>query len=248
MMRRVMIIPAAGTGSRLGATLPKVMVPVNGRPMLDYLVELYAPVVDEFFVVVSPAAQALVASHTATLHASISIAVQPTATGMLDAIMIPLSQLEAARPLQAWITWCDQVAVRPETVQRLAQAVAAHPQADLFLPTMQCEQPYIHFERDAAGNICNILHEREGDAMPGTGESDMGLFVLSDRACFEMLPRYAADVVPGEGTGERNFLPFIVWAGQHGGVHTISGTHPMESVGINTPEDLVRVERWLHDV
>jgi bifunctional N-acetylglucosamine-1-phosphate-uridyltransferase/glucosamine-1-phosphate-acetyltransferase GlmU-like protein len=247
MTRRVMIIPAAGSGSRLGAALPKVMVPVNGRPMLDHLVELYTPVVDEFFVVVSPAAQALVTSHVASLSAPISIAVQQTPTGMLDAIMIPLSQLEAWRPLQLWISWCDQLAVLPATVQRLAQAVAAHPQTDLFLPTMQCEQPYIHFERDADATICHILHAREGDAMPDRGESDMGLFVLSDRACFDMLPRYAAEVVPGEGTGERNFLPFIVWAGRHGRVHTIAGSHPMESVGINTPEELALVERWLQD-
>jgi bifunctional N-acetylglucosamine-1-phosphate-uridyltransferase/glucosamine-1-phosphate-acetyltransferase GlmU-like protein len=247
MMRRIMIIPAAGAGSRLGATVPKLMVPVNGRPMLDHLVELYTPVVDEFFVVVSPAAETRVRNHIAGLQASISIAVQQTPSGMLDAIMIPLSQLESARPLQAWISWCDQVAVLPATVQRLAQAAAAHPQADLVLPTMQCKKPYIHFERDAGGTICNILHQREGDAMPETGESDMGLFVLSDHACFDMLPRYAAEVEPGEGTGERNFLPFVVWAGRHGDVHTITGTHPMESVGINTPEELERVERWLQD-
>ena len=40
---RTLIIPAAGLGSRLGLNLPKVLVPVDGRPMIDWLVELYAP-------------------------------------------------------------------------------------------------------------------------------------------------------------------------------------------------------------
>ena len=33
-MSRLMIIPAAGAGSRLGSSLPKVLTPVNGRPMV----------------------------------------------------------------------------------------------------------------------------------------------------------------------------------------------------------------------
>lgn len=247
-MKRVLLIPAAGAGSRLGAALPKAMVEVNGRTMLDHLIDLYAPVMDEFVVVVSPAAKSLVSTHLAQRPESISIAVQPHPTGMLDAILVPQPMLADRRPLQLWITWCDQIAVRPATVDRLLGAAQQHPQAVLLLPTMQCEQPYIHFERDAAGIIRRILHRREGDAMPERGESDMGLFVLSDAAYFDLLPRYAEAVMPGESTGERNFLPFIVWAGARGTVQSIAGSHVMESVGINTPQELAAVERWLqHD-
>ncbi len=247
MTRRVMIIPAAGTGSRLGAALPKLMVAANGRPLLDHLIERYAPVIEEFCVVVSPAAEPLVRAHAAQLPASIQIAVQEKPTGMLDAIMIPLPQLESSRPLQVWVTWCDQIAIQAATVRRLAAAADASHAADLVFPTMRRDEPYIHFERDERGTICRILHRREGDAMPDSGESDMGLFVMSDRACFELLPAYAREVVPGEETGERNYLPFIVWVGRHGTVATINGTHSMESVGINTREELRMVERWLRD-
>src|SRR4029453_1153838 len=52
-----MLIPAAGLGSRLGASMPKVLFPVNGRPMIDYLLDLYAPVVDGFVLVVHPSAE-----------------------------------------------------------------------------------------------------------------------------------------------------------------------------------------------
>ena len=53
-MMRLLIIPAAGRGSRLGAGRPKPLVHVNGRPMLDHLADLYRPHVDHIVVVAHP--------------------------------------------------------------------------------------------------------------------------------------------------------------------------------------------------
>jgi bifunctional N-acetylglucosamine-1-phosphate-uridyltransferase/glucosamine-1-phosphate-acetyltransferase GlmU-like protein len=246
-MRRVMIIPAAGAGSRLGAELPKFLVEVNGRPMLDWLLDLYAPLMDEIVLVVSPAAEALVRAHLVQPATRVRLAVQASPTGMLDAILIPMPELAGKRPLQVWVTWCDQVGVLPETVRRLRDAADGNGQVPLVLPTSHCEEPYIHFQRNTAGEITAILHRREGDVMPLSGESDMGLFVLSDRAYFELLPEFAQAVTPGEGTGERNFLPFIAWLRTRGGTCSVPATHEMEAVGINTPVDLQRVGEWLRN-
>jgi bifunctional N-acetylglucosamine-1-phosphate-uridyltransferase/glucosamine-1-phosphate-acetyltransferase GlmU-like protein len=242
-----MIIPAAGSGSRLGASVPKLMVEINGRPMLDHLLALYAPVVDSFVVVCSPVAETMVRGHLAGAQVPVDVVVQAEPTGMLDAILLPAKLLEAQRPLQVWVTWCDQVAIRPATVQRVTDALALAPAAELVLPTIRREQPYIHFERDDEGVIRHILHRRENDVMPATGESDMGLFVMSDSAYYKLLPRFAESVEAGKGTGERNFLPFIVWMGDHGGTLTLAGTHYMESIGINTPAERALVEEWLRD-
>ena len=51
--------------------------------------------------------------------------------------------------------------------------------------------------------------------------------------------------MPGRGTGERNFLPFIPWLAGRKPVVTFPCTDPMEALGINTPEDLQQVEAWL---
>ncbi|HEC13566.1 MAG TPA: hypothetical protein ENI80_10020 [Acidiferrobacteraceae bacterium] len=247
MMKRIMIIPAAGTGSRLGASAPKVLVRVNGQPMLDYLFELYAPVVDLFVVVVSPGAEEEVRRFLGTVSVSTRVALQQEPTGMLDAILIPTEELSELRPAQIWITWCDQIAVCSQTVHKLAQATNNAAGARLVFPTIQREHPYIHFQRDKSGVITGIAQQREGDTMPQIGENDMGLFVLSDSAYFDLLPCFSRETGLGDETKERNFLPFTVWMQRHGVVQSLPGTHYLESIGVNTQAELKQIEQWLLD-
>lgn len=241
-MDRLLIIPAAGLGSRLGAQTPKVLTPVNGRPMLDHLLRLYAPVVERVALVVHPLAETAVREALGG-SAAVDVFVQHTPTGMLHAILLARPAVEAARPRRVWITWCDQVAIHSRTRDRLAAADAGAPL--VALPTCTGPSPYIHFARDASGQIVDVLHRREGDAMPEQGESDAGLFSLSLEAFLELLPRFADAPETGRGTGERNFLPFVPWAAGRGVVVTFPCEAPAEAIGVNTPEDLALVERTL---
>lgn len=243
-MSRLLIIPAAGLGSRLGAAKPKPLVDVNGRPMLDHLAGLYGPFVDETLVVANPAFAADIAEWGRG-SGRVSVTEQPSPTGMLDAILLAAPFVRRSRPDEVWITWSDQVGVLPRTVQRLAEVTAAMPRPALALPTVTRRHPYIHFERNAAGRISRLLQRREGDPMPEEGESDMGLFALT-RETFDVdLDLYARDVPRGRATGERNFVPFVAWLAQRKVVATFPCTDPMEAIGINTPDELRQVEAWL---
>lgn len=245
-MSRLLIIPAAGLGTRLGSPLPKVLVPVAGVPMLDRLLDLYSHVVDRVVVVVNPSSRDEIAQHLRSRITSrpVECVVQASPTGMLDAILLGMPAVRAHAPSSVWVTWCDQVAVHPKTIARLAERTAEGAPA-LVMPTVSGPEPYIHLERDDAGRIVRVRHRREGDAMPASGESDMGLFALSAQAYAEWLPEYALDVVPGEKTGERNFLPFISWVDGRQRVETFPCEDPMEAIGINTPDELRRVEAYL---
>lgn len=240
---RLLIIPAAGLGSRLGGNSPKLLVPVNGRPMLDHLLALYAPAVSRVALVVHPAARAAVERAVERAVLPVDLFVQAEPTGMLDAILLARPAVEAGAPRRVWITWCDQVAIHPQTMTRLAEADAGDPL--LAMPTCASAAPYVHLARDADGRIVRILHRREGDPMPEGGESDAGLFSLSREAYLDLLPQFAAEPVTGRSTGERNFLPFIPWVTRCGAVLTFPCTEPAEAVGVNTPEDLAAVERTL---
>lgn len=244
-MERALIVPAGGIGSRLGLGVPKLLVPVNGKPMIERLLDLYARSVEAAALVVHPAALEPTREILSTAPLPGELFIQETPTGMLDAILLARPAIERWRPRRVWITWCDQIAIHPLTVARLALASEGAEAPVLALPTCRSEQPYVHIVRDAGGEIVDVLHRREGDEMPDVGEGDTGLFDLSLRAYLEWLPEYAAAPQIGARTGERNFVPFIAAARRHGVVRTFPCVEQMEAVGVNTQEDLARVEAHL---
>src|SRR5262249_55054470 len=144
-----------------------------------------------------------------------------------------------------WITWCDQVAIRPGTLRRLADLSEQQPVPDLVFPTVRKTDPYIHFDRDGDGVITGVRHRREGDPMPEWGEGDSGLFALSRKAWLDYLPAFAAEPAQGAATGERNFLPFIPWLARRGRVVTYSVEHEAESLGVNTVSDARFIEEYI---
>ena len=242
MAGRVLVIPAAGRGSRLGSDGPKVLAVVAGRSMLDWLLDLYLERVDAITLVAQPAARDLIARALLRRAPHARVAVQPEPTGMLDAVAIGVAATPIDAGRRVWVTWCDQIAVLPATLDRLAREEAS---TTLCFPTVMQSPPYIHFDRDANDRIVGVRQRRDGDPMPETGESDMGVFSLSAEAAHERLSVFAAGAAASAGTGERNFLPFIPWLAAAQLVRTFPATDPIEAIGVNTPAERARVEAFL---
>jgi NDP-sugar pyrophosphorylase family protein len=215
---------------------------VGGRPMLDWLDDIYRAHVDRFVVVAHPSFADEI-RRWGRREGNVDVVEQPSPTGMLDAILLASPVVSQTAPEWIWITWCDQIGVLPATVERLDQETASG--RAMVLPTVLRPDPYIHLQRDVDGHIVRVLHRREGDSMPPEGESDMGLFALSRDAFEHDLAQYSREAAIGDGTGERNFLPFIPWLSSRATVATFPSTDPMEALGVNTPEDLRTMEAWL---
>jgi len=247
----VLIIPAAGAGTRLQSPIPKVLSEVNGRPMIDHLLHRYRAVVQSVVLVVHPSFELDVKRHVREIAPWLNVqyASQPEPTGMLDAILLAADGAKRSAAERVWITWCDQIGVHPNTVSMLNRLSHERADAAVIFPTARQELPYIHLDRDDSGRITRIRQRREGDAMPEVGESDMGLFSLSAEAYFNLLPQFGLAATASASTRERNFLPFMPWLAQRGhAVVTFASTNPLEAIGVNTPDDRRQLEAYLREL
>jgi bifunctional UDP-N-acetylglucosamine pyrophosphorylase/glucosamine-1-phosphate N-acetyltransferase len=237
------VIPAAGRGSRLGFHRPKILYPVAGRPILDWLLDFLRPNCAELVFVLSPDGAADVASELdQRVPGRYQVVIQETPTGMGDAVALALPPVHTPHVA---IVWGDQVALRRTSVEaclRLQQGPLA---PDMTCPTVMRDHPYIHFERDAQGRISALLQAREGDAMPARGESDTGFFCFRTAVLVRLLNELRTLAASGRGTGEFNFLPVIPLAARQGVVLTPRLMSVEETVGVNSAEDAGGLEQFL---
>jgi len=244
------VVPAAGRGSRLGFDKPKILYPVAGKPILDWLLAFLRPVCSRIVFVLSPDGRTVVENYLAENWPEdmslgrFAITVQEVPAGMGDAVAIGLQQVQTP---QVAIVWGDQVALRRKSVEACLSVQQGPDNPVLTFPTVLRDNPYIHFGRDADGRIVSLLQAREGDAMPTVGESDTGFFCFRTEILRDLLTelRSIPDTA-GRGTREFNFLPVIPLAARLGHkVCTPSVVSIEETMGVNSREDAVQLESYL---
>ena len=239
------VVAAAGKGSRLGFNRPKILLPVAGRPILEWLLHLLLPSCQTAVFVLSPDGRDQVEPELERLAPGrYCIAIQPVPTGMADAVQIGAAHAATRHTV---VLWGDQVALRPASVEAVLRLHQGPLSPDLTLPTVFRQSPHIHFERDDAGRIANLLQAREGDAMPEYGESDAGLFCFRTEVLRRLLVELrSSGAATGTGTAEFNLLPIIPFAARS--AHYVLTAHLMdgeETVEINSAAGAGRAESFL---
>ncbi|MEO5953769.1 MAG: NTP transferase domain-containing protein [Chloroflexia bacterium] len=232
-----MLIPAAGRGSRLGFDKPKILYPLAGKTILEWLVERFSPFVSQFVLVLSPDGEAEVRPVAeALLGSRLKIAIQTSPTGMGDAIQAGLSVVDTPR---VSVVWGDQAALRASTIKSTIALHSGLLHPAITFPTLWRDQPYIHFERDENGGLLRLCQAREGDAMPARGEGDAGFFCFESTVLRQILDQLR-HLPEGYGAFTKEFLllPAFPLAAQSGlTVLTPAFVSAEESVGVNSPAD-----------
>jgi bifunctional UDP-N-acetylglucosamine pyrophosphorylase/glucosamine-1-phosphate N-acetyltransferase len=232
------VIPAAGRGTRLNFDRPKLLYPIAGRPIVEWLVSALSPCCNRFVFVVSPSGAPIVGPELERLlPGCFEIAIQSEPRGMGDAVFAARDKVTTRNCL---VVWGDQVGLRTETIRACMRAHILRSNALLTLPTVLRSNPYIHFERDPTGRLKSVLQAREGDALPGFGESDCGVFLFETRTLFETLESVhrAPSLAHGAATREFNLLPIFPLFDQAPGNLCSVRVHGLEqAVGVNTVHD-----------
>ncbi len=237
------VIPAAGRGSRLGLDRPKILAPIDGETTIwSILHEKLARRVDKICVVVGQP------FNLPNAGRNVITALQPEPRGMGHAVFCAWDIWKQYDDLL--VIWGDQVNISENT---LDCAIAAHRQAAkpaLTLPLTKTAKPYVQYDFDEAGRLHRIRQTREGDLTDPTGQSDVGLFLLSTEGLKEAWEAHLSTGQRGAATGELNFLPLLPYLSTKCGwnVQTIPVADPDEARGINTPADLTYFRERLRPI
>ncbi|MBF0626079.1 MAG: NTP transferase domain-containing protein [Magnetococcales bacterium] len=239
------VIPAAGRGSRLGGNRAKLLHPVLGRPILAWLADALRPTCGQFVFILSPDNRAEVEPVLERLcGAPPRVAIQERPLGMADAVQRAEDLVTTPSTL---VVWGDQVTLKQSTIAACAWLHEQRAQPTLTLPSLWRRDPYIHLERDDRNRLTRVLQAREGEIHQPEGENDCGVFLFATATLFRTLRQArAARAGLGSATGEFNLLQTLPRFETHPqAVATVRLDDPGETVGVNTPEDVLAAEAIL---
>lgn len=236
------IVLAAGRGERMRSTLPKVLVPVCGRPMIDYVLNaLQAAGIGTAVVVVGHEA-AKVRAHLEDRR-GVEFAYQLQPLGTADAVRSCRERISRHCGPVLVVTG-DSPTVRPGTLRALVEEFRRC-EAACVMGTGYREKPegLGRIIRDAAGEFSAIVEDRDANsAQRAIKEVNLSYYVFDPQALVWALERignrnqqkqYYLTDVPGmlRARGDRVVaLPVLQGA---------------ETLSINTPEELAEVEAAL---
>lgn len=233
------IVLAAGKGTRMKSELPKVLVPVRGRPMVRYVTEaLHEAGVKRIVIVVGYQADSV--REELADEPCIEFAEQTEQLGTGHAVMMCREQLEEHQG-PVLIIAGDQCMVQVSSVRKLFEIFAKEKPACL-LGTVKNPNPhgYGRILRDAEGKFVGIIEEKDAtDEQRAITEVNVSTYVF-DAA--ELLA--ALDGLTAENAQQEYYLTdcpaLLLAAGKQVSAHQV--LEPCESMSINSMEELAVVE------
>ncbi len=236
------VVLAAGKGTRMKSDMAKVLHPLVGKPMIQYVVETAAKLVDDRIVVVV-GHQAEAVRHCVEKTSAARFAEQHEQLGTGHAVQCALPQLDAG--VETVVVLCGDVPlISPDT---LSAFVAEHHNnhRDISVLSVRRSDPagYGRVITDAQGRFTGIVEEKDAtDKQRAIDLVNSGIYCIDQKRLNEGLAQIRCDNAQGE-----YYLTDIVHIGHQAGwsIGTQECPRVDEVAGINTFEDLTRIEKVL---
>jgi bifunctional UDP-N-acetylglucosamine pyrophosphorylase / glucosamine-1-phosphate N-acetyltransferase len=233
----VVVVLAAGHGTRMNSPLPKVLHPICGRPMVAWPAGAALDAGAHRVVVVGGPDRAL-APH---LPERTVLAVQARPRGTGDAVRCAAEHVDPTRPVV--VLAGDVPLITAATIARLVDAHAASGAAATML-TMRLEDPtgYGRVVRDERGDVVRVAETKEpGDATLtelAIREVNTGVLCFDGAALLDALDGLEADNAQGE-LYLPDTLPLLRAAGHR--VAAYETTDASVALGVNDQAGLADV-------
>ncbi|MFH0910994.1 MAG: NTP transferase domain-containing protein [Planctomycetota bacterium] len=237
------LVLAAGKGKRMGAPIPKVMVQAAGRPLLGWVLKnLEEAGADRITAIVGFGKEEVIAS----LPEGVCWVEQAEQRGTGHAVLCAREAL-AGFEGTVLVTCGDMPLIRGATFRKLLDR---HEEsgADCTMLTATVEPPhrYGRILRDAKGRVKRIVEAEDAtEEELSIAEVNTGVYAFRAPFLFQALRRVGNANRQGE-----YYLTEVVEILLRGGrrVEAISCEDAREALGVNSSEDLARVEAMLAGV
>ncbi len=245
MNRALAVVMAAGKGTRMKSELPKVLVPVCGRPMIDYVLDaLEVAGIDQTIVVVGYRAEDVRAALAARRHVAFALQAEQRGTG--HAVMSAREHL-AKHDGPVVVVAGDSPLMQPDSIrQLLAEFRRSRPACILGTGTKENPRGLGRIVRDAHGKFTGIVEEK--DASPEQKriqEVNLSCYVFNNRDLLEALERIRADNAQGEYY--LTDCPGVLLAAGKD-VRAVNVLKPCEALSINNMDELSTVEAVMREM
>lgn len=242
------VILAAGKGTRMKSATPKVLHPLCGRPMLEWVLDQAAELDPERVVVVvgHQAADVEAAARKAvaggTLEDRLRTVVQEPQLGTGHAVACAVPEL-GDDPGTVVVLYGDMPLLRGETVQELIAQRAEGGDGCIALLTSVLDDPhgYGRIVRAEDGSFEGIVEEKDcTDDQRQIDEGNLGVYAFDGKPLLADLPKLGSDNAQGEMY--LTDLPGMA-AADGREVRPLAVVDPDEGLGINDLSQLAAA-RW----
>lgn len=231
------VILAAGQGSRMKSSLPKVLHRVAGKPMLHHVIDTARQLgAAGIHTVIGHGAEQV---RTATAQSDLSWVLQEQQLGTGHAVAQALPQLPD--DASVLVLYGDVPLTRRETLENLISQVS---EQSLALLTVNLDNPdgYGRILRDQDGRVTAIVEQKDASAaQQQISEVNTGILAVSAGHLKDWLPRLSNS----NAQGEYYLTDIIAMAVGHGlEVKVSQPANPFEVQGVNNRIQLAELERW----
>ncbi|MFO7839532.1 MAG: NTP transferase domain-containing protein [Desulfosalsimonadaceae bacterium] len=236
------IILAAGKGRRMHSSKAKVLHPLAGRPLISWVLQTAAKLVDRNIVVVV-GNQADQVKKCVSESADVMFAYQEAQRGTGHAVQCALPVLDAG--IENVLILCGDVPLISE--KTLTGLLSLHAQADnaVTLLTVQLDNPdgYGRVITNTGGRVERIVEEADATAAEKEISTiNSGIYCVRRSFLDNAVHRLRADNAQAE-IYLTDIIEIACRAAEPVGM--MVAERPTELLGVNTPEDLIWVESLL---
>ncbi len=242
MGKLAVVILAAGQGTRMKSRLPKVLHPIAGRPMIRYVLDSVAELVEEKAVLVVGYGAEMIRQQ---LGDAVSFVVQEEQLGTGHAVLQAREQVPE-RADTILVLYGDMPLLSTATLQSLVEAHQTRA-ASITILTCIHDDPmgFGRILRDEDGHVLGIVEESDASSEQlAIKELNCGVYCFDGTWLWEHLPR-----LPLHAKGEY-YLTDLVGMAVNGGdsVEAILADDALETLGVNDRLHLARVEGILRQL